>query len=99
MEIPNRSSLPDLATWPVFAIIVGLLLAALVLEIVLSAHWSDPFMEPGTWVLIGVALGFVLRGLGHWRGRRGLRGEQTLRQTSLVIWAVTALGGLLSLLF
>lgn len=99
MESPNRSPLPDLATWPVFGVIVLLLLAAFVLEIALSSHWTDPFTEPGTWVLIGVAVGFMLRGLGHWRGRRGLRGEEVLRKLSLWIWAVTALGGLVSLLF
>jgi hypothetical protein len=99
MQTPNHSSLPDLATWPVFGVIVGLLLAALVLEIALSSHWTDPFREPGTWVLIGVAVGFGLRGLGHWRGWRDRRGEQTLRWMSLGVWAVTALGGLASLLF
>lgn len=99
MKSPNHSSFPDLATWPVFGVIVGLLLAALVLEIALSSHWSDPFREPSTWVLIGVALGFVLRGLGHWRGRRGRSGEEILRRMSLGVWAVTALGGVLSLLF
>lgn len=99
MELPNHSSFPDLATWPVFGVIVGLLMAALVLEIVLSPNWSDPFMEPSTWLLIGVAIGFVLRGLGHRRGRRGLRGEKTLRRMSLWVWAMTALGGFVSLLF
>lgn len=104
-EAPNRSVLPDLATWPVFGVIVLLLLAALVLEIALSSSWTDPFMEPGTWVLIGVATGFVLRGAGHWwahRGRQGDRGgqgEQMLRRVSLAVWLVAALGGLVSLLF
>jgi len=98
-EAPNHSMLPDLATWPVFGVIVLLLLAALVLEIVLSSHWTDPFREPGTWVLIGVAVGFVLRGGGHWWARRGGQGEQTLRKMSLAVWLVAALGGLASLLF
>ena len=99
METSNRSSFPDLATWPAFGVIVGLLLAALVLEIALSSHWTDPFREPGTWVLVGVATGFVVRGLGRWRGRRGRPGEQALRRMSLGVWAVTALSGLASLLF
>ena len=98
-EAPNSSMLPDLATWRVFGVIVALLLAALVLEIALSSHWADPFRESSTWVLIGVAVGFVVRGVGHWRGRRGHFGEETLRRMSLGIWAVTALGGLVSLLF
>ena len=98
-EAPNYSMLPDLATWRVFSVIVSLLLAALVLEIALSTHWSDPFRESSTWVLIGVGIGFVLRGVGHWRGRRGHSGEETLRRMSLGVWVVTAVGGLVSLLF
>lgn len=97
-EAPNRSMLPDLATWPVFGVIVLLLLAALVLEIALSSSWTDPFREPGTWVLVGVAVGFVLRGGGHWWARRGGQEEQTLRRMSLVVWLLAALGGLVSLL-
>lgn len=96
-EAPNRSVLPDLATWPVFGVIVLLLLAALVLEIALSSSWTDPFMEPGTWVLIGVATGFVLRGAGHWWAHRGGQREQMLRRMSLAVWLVAALGGLVSL--
>ncbi len=98
MDVPNRSALPDLATWPVFGVIIALLLGALVLDVVLSPHWTEPFREPGTWVLLGVVVGFALRGVGQWRARRERGGEQVLRRLSLAVWAVAALGGLLSLL-
>ena len=98
MDVPNRSALPDLATWPVFAVIIVLLLAALVLEVMISSSWTEPFREPSTWVLIGVVVGVLLRGVGQWLGRRELRGEETLRRLSLAVWIVTALGGLVSLL-
>ncbi|PSQ55274.1 MAG: hypothetical protein BRD28_00880 [Bacteroidetes bacterium QH_10_64_37] len=98
MDVSNRSALPDLATWPVFGVIIALLLGALVLDAVLSPHWTDPFREAGTWVLIGVALGFGLRGVGQWRARRERGGETTLRRLSLAVWAAAALGGFLSFL-
>jgi hypothetical protein len=98
MQTSNRSPFPDLATWPVFCTIVALLVGALLLDIVLSAHWTDPFTESGTWVLIGVVVGVMLRGLGAWRARRGWGGEERLRRASLVVWGVAALGGLISLL-
>jgi len=97
MDSPDGSMLPDLATWKVFTVIVALLLAALVLEILLSSHWTDPFTDPGTWVVIGVGMGLALRAVGGWLGRRGRPGEETLRRVSLVVWIAAALGGLVGL--
>lgn len=98
MNLPNHSSLPDLATWPVLYTIIGLLLGALALEVALSSHWTDPFREMETWVLIGVVTGVALRVAGRWLTRRGRRGEDTLRWLSLAVWTVTAMGGLIGLL-
>jgi len=95
----NRSALPDLATWPVLGTIVLLLVGALGLDIALAAHWSDPFRESSTWVLIGVVVGGVLRGAGAWRTRQGRGGDDRLRRAGLVVWGVAALGGLVGLLF
>lgn len=97
MDSSDGSMLPDLATWKVFAVIVALLLAALVLEILLAAHWTDPFRESGTWVVIGVATGLALRAAGGWLARRGRRGEETLRRLSLAVWIAAALGGVVGL--
>lgn len=97
MDSPDGSMLPDLATWKVFAVIVALLMAALVLEILLASHWTDPFTEPGTWVVIGVGAGLVLRALGGWLARRERPGEETLRRLSLAVWIAAALGGLVGL--
>jgi len=97
MDPPDRWALPDLATWKVFIVIVALLLAALGLEILLSPHWTDPFTEPGTWVIIGVGTGMALRALGGWLARRGRPGEETLRRMSLAVWIAAALGGLVGL--
>lgn len=99
MTSPNRTALPDLATWPVFCTIAALLVGALAIEIFLSDPWTDPFLEASTWVLIGVVVGVGLRGVGAWRSRRGWGGEGCLRRASLAVWTATALGGLLSLLF
>jgi hypothetical protein len=98
MKVSNRSPLPDLATWPVFCTIVALLVGALVFEIALATHWSEPFTESSTWVLIGVVVGAILRGVGVWRSRRGWGGEDRLRRASLLVWGTAALGGLVSLL-
>lgn len=79
--------------------IVALLLGALALEIALSPHWTDPFRESETWVLVGVGLGMAFRAVGGWLARRGRPGEETLRRLSLAVWAVAALGGLVGLVF
>jgi len=92
------SSLPALASWPVFGMIIALLVGALVLDALLSSHWTDPFGEPGTWVLIGGMVGAALRGVGAWLTRRDRRGGKTLRRLSLVVWAAAAVGGLASLM-
>lgn len=97
MDASDGSMLPDLATWKVFTVIVALLLAALVLEIVLSRHWTDPFYDPGTWVVIGVGVGLSLRAAGGWLARRGRSGEETLRRLSLAVWIAAAVGGLVGL--
>lgn len=99
MATPDHLGLPDLATWPVFCTIVGLLVGALAIEIALSTHWVDPFREVSTWVLMGVVVGVGLRALGAWRSRRGLGGDDQLRRASLVIWGAAALGGLVGLAF
>ncbi|MFB6279518.1 MAG: hypothetical protein ABEK75_08425 [Salinibacter sp.] len=99
MATPDHSAFPDLATWPVFCTIVALLVGALAIDIALAAHWSDPFAEAGTWVLMGVVVGVGLRALGAWRSRQGLGGDDRLRRLSLAVWGATALGGLVSLLF
>jgi len=65
---------------------------------VLAPHWTDPFREPWTWVLIGVAVGVALRSLGRILGEEGRPGGGRLRRLSLGVWIVTALGGLISLL-
>lgn len=98
MEGPDQSSLPDLATWPVFGVIVFLLTGALVFDVVLSPHWTDPFHESGTWVLIGVVTGGVLRGLGQWLAQRESWVGRILRWLSLAVWTAAALGGLVSLM-
>lgn len=99
MKSPNRTALPDLATWPVFCTIAALLVGALAIEVALSDPWTDPFLEASTWVLIGVVAGVGLRGVGAWRARQGRGGEDRLRRASVVVWSATALGGLLSFLF
>lgn len=98
MEGSDQSSLPDLATWPVFGVIVFLLTGALALDAVLSSHWTDPFGESGTWVLIGVVVGGVLRGLGQWLAQPESRVARMLRRLSLAVWTAAALGGLVSLM-
>lgn len=80
-------------------VVLILLLGALGLEIVLATQWTEPFREPGTWVLIGVSTGVALRGLGRALTRRERKGEDLLRRVSLGIWVGTALGGLISLFF
>jgi hypothetical protein len=97
MDASDGSMLPELATWKVFTVIVALLLAALVLEIVLSRHWTDPFLDPGTWVVIGVGMGLALRAAGGWLARRGRSGEEALRRLSLAVWIAAAVGGLMGL--
>ncbi len=87
-----------MASWRVFSVIVVLMLGALALEIVLSSHWTDPFRESETWVLLGVGLGMACRALGGWLARRGWSGEETLRRLSLAVWVAAALGGLVGLL-
>ncbi|MEF8815280.1 MAG: hypothetical protein V5A20_03000 [Salinibacter sp.] len=97
MDASGPRSLPDLASWRVFGVIVALLLGALALEIALASHWADPFTESETWVLIGVGVGMALRALGGWLARRGRPGEETLRRLSLAVWGAAALGGLAGL--
>lgn len=99
MNDSERRTLPDLASWRVFSAIVVLMLGALILEIFLSAHWSEPFREYQTWVLLGVGLGMGCRAIGGWLARRGWAGEEIFRRLSLALWAAAALGGLFGLLF
>lgn len=98
MDGSNQSPLPDLATWRVFGVILALLFGALVLEAVLSPHWTDPFRDPGTWVLIGVVIGVVFRGAGRVLTRWGYEGEARFRWLSVAVWSLALLVGLVSLL-
>ena len=76
-----------------------MLTGALILDVVLASSWADPFREPETWVLVGVIVGMVLRGMGQWLARRGCTGGEICRRLSLGVWAAAALGGLISLVF
>jgi len=98
MDTSDRWTPPDLASWRVFSVIVALLLGALGLEIALASHWTDPFRESETWVLVGVGVGMAFRAVGGWLARRDWPGEETLRRLSLGVWVAAALGGLLGLL-
>jgi hypothetical protein len=97
----SSSAPPSLATGPVLWLVLVLLAAALGLDMVLSPHWTDPLGEPGTWVLFGVLTGAVLRHFGQRRARKGAEDGQEdgrrLRRLSLLVWGLSALGGLVSL--
>lgn len=83
-------------TGPLLWWVLGLLGAALVLELFVAVPWTRAFADPGTWVLIGVFVGFALRLGGRALRRHGYRGAGALRWTSVVVWAASALGGLLA---
>lgn len=101
----SSSAPPSLATGPVLWLVLVLLAAALGLDMVLSSHWTDPLGEPGTWVLFGVLTGAVLRHFGQRRARKrvedgqedGQEDGRRLRRLSLLVWGLSALGGLVSL--
>ena len=99
MPESSESPVPTLATWSMLKAVLVLLMGALVIEIALAPHWTQPFQEPGTWILIGVVVGVALRGLGRVLSRRQKHGEALMHRLSLGVWIVTALGGLISLLF
>jgi len=94
-DFPNHDVEP-FDTGPLLWWVLGLLGAALVLEFFVAVPWTAPFYDPGTWVLMGVFLGFALRITGR-RLRTGSRwGEPTLRWASLVVWTAAAVGGLVA---
>ena len=74
---------------------LGLLVAALLLEIILARSWTDPLHDPGTWVLFGVLIGWGLRILDRRRAALAAPGEQALRWASILVWTATLIGGLL----
>jgi len=83
-------------TGPLLWWVLGLLGAALVLEFYVSDPWTDPLREPNNWVLIGVFVGFAFRLAGQRLRDRDRDGARALRWTSLVVWTLTAGGGLLA---
>jgi len=94
-DFPTHDVEP-LDTSPLLWWVMGLLGAALLLELYVAVPWTAPFAEPSTWVLIGVFLGFALRLGGRRLGARGYEGERALRWASLAVWATVAVGGLLT---
>lgn len=92
------SSLAPALKPSVLGVVLALLTGALVLDVVLSSHWTGPFREPGTWVLIGVVAGVAIRGVGQQLARQGRKGQATCRRLSLAVWMIAALGGLISLI-
>lgn len=94
-EFPNHDVEP-FDTGPLLWWVLILLGAALVLEFFVAVPWTAPFADPGTWVLIGVFMGFALRIAGRRLGTEGNWGEEALRRASLVVWAAAAAGGLVA---
>jgi len=93
---PSSESLPDplfssktLLRWT-----VGLLTAALLLDLVLAQNWTEPFAEPSTWTLLGVLLGMGCRTAAQRRVAHDPEGARTLRWLSVAIWAVALGAGL-----
>lgn len=76
--------------------VLGLLGAALLLELYVSVPWTEPLTEPSNWVLIGVFLGFAFRLTGRQLGENKGALEKAFRWASLVVWAAAAGGGLLT---
>lgn len=74
---------------------LGLLLAALLLEITLARNWTDPLQDPGTWMLFGVLSGWGLGILARRRLALARPGGQALRWASVLVWTATLVGGLL----
>lgn len=94
-EFPNHDVEP-FDTGPLLWWVLGLLGAALGLEFLIAVPWTAPFADPGTWVLIGVFVGFALRVTGRHLQASDYGGELILRWASLVVWALAAVGGLLA---
>lgn len=94
-EFPNHDVEP-FDTGPLLWWVLGLLGAALVLEFFVAVPWTAPFSDSGTWVLIGVFVGFALRVTGRHLGAEQRTGERALRWASLAVWASAAVGGLLA---
>lgn len=95
-EAPSES-LPDplfssetLLQWT-----VGLLTAALLLDLLLARTWTEPFMEPSTWTLLGVLLGMGFRTAAQRRAAHDPEGARTLRWLSVGTWAAALGAGLL----
>lgn len=76
--------------------VLVLLGAALILEIYVAVPWTAPFTDPGTWVLIGVFVGFGVRLAGRRLSAAGRSGESVLRWVSVAVWTLAAVGGLLA---
>jgi hypothetical protein len=94
-DFPNHDVEP-FDTGPLLWWVLGLLGAALLLEFYVAVPWTEPFTDPGTWVLIGVFLGFALRLAGRQLSQRAYAGEAALRWASLAVWAAAAAGGLVA---
>jgi len=83
-------------TGPLLWWVLGLLGAALILELYVSVPWTEPFTEPNTWVLIGVFVGFALRLTGQRLPPDRPAAGRFFRWASLAVWAAAAGGGLLA---
>lgn len=94
-DFPSHDSEP-FDPEPLLWWVLVLLGAALVLEVYIEVPWSAPFTDPGTWVLIGVFVGFGVRLAGRRLGAAGRSGERILRWVSVVVWSLSAAGGLLA---
>jgi hypothetical protein len=75
--------------------VLGLLGAALLLEVYLAGSWTRPLTEPGNAVLVAVVVGIGLRLAGR-HGARTDRTRRWLRGASLALWAAAAAAGLLA---
>lgn len=93
----SSSRLPDPADpGPLLRWALGLLGAAFLLELYVSDPWTKPFFEWDTWVLVGVFAGFGLRRVGQYLDRQGQAGRKTFRWAGFLVWAASAIGGLIA---
>ncbi|HKL87529.1 MAG TPA: hypothetical protein VJ884_00895 [Salinibacter sp.] len=92
---PNHDVEP-FDTGPLLWWVLVLLGAALGLEFYVAIPWTAPFRDPGTWVLIGVFVGFALRITGRRLQAKSGSAERALRWASLLVWGAAAVGGLVA---
>lgn len=84
---------------PLLRWVLGLLVVAFILELYVSEPWTEPFFDWDTWVLFGIFLGFGFRLLARRLGETRGVWQEAFRRAGLVVWAVSAVGGLLAWLF